>query len=120
MIEVFHRKDYSPNIIFEKDLEIKLADYEKVAEIDTEYVGDAWHLTQNSDRSWIKRNEVKLIGSEPDYRSSSIGDVFSINGRLQVVLPEGYSYINWGAKVCFYPQFSNKQNDQSKASAGTL
>jgi len=111
MIEVFHRVNYNPAIIFEKDLEIKLVDYEKVAEIDTDYVGEAWYLTQNSDRSWTKKKGVKVIGSQPDYRSSSIGDVFSLKGSLQVVLPEGYSSISWGDKVSFYPQFSNKLND---------
>ena len=108
MIEVFHRIDYDPNIIFEKDFEIKLADYEKVAEIDSDHVGDAWHLTQNSDRNWIKSKKVKVIGNEPDYRSTSIGDVFAVNGQLEVVLPEGYSIFQWGDKIDFYPKFNMK------------
>jgi len=111
MIEVFHRKTYSPNILFEEDLEIKLADYEKVAVIDSDYVSDAWHLTQNSDGSWIKRKEVKVLGNEADYRSTSIGDVFAVNGQLEVVLPDGYQVFQWGDRIDFYPKFSKKQND---------
>ncbi|RDV11899.1 hypothetical protein DXT99_23635 [Pontibacter diazotrophicus] len=109
MIEVYHRVNYEPNIVLEADVQINQEDYEAVAEIDSDAVGDAWNLTQNGYSSWVKGRHVKALLPGDSRRSSSIGDVFSVNGQLQVILFEGYAPIEWGAKVDFRPSFMANQ-----------
>ena len=112
MIEVFQRINYAPNIVFEDAFEIKPTDYEKVAEIDSNSLGDAWNLTQNNDRDWTKNKHVKYLVKAPDCRSTSIGDVFSINGQLEMVMPLGYVSLNWGDKISFFSSVQKIANQK--------
>lgn len=112
MIEVFHRVNYDPNIVFENEFEIKPADYEKVAEIDSDSLEDAWSLTQNNDHDWIKNQHVKYLGKAHDCRSTSIGDVFSVNGQLETVMPMGYVSFRWGDNISFFASIQSNANSK--------
>ncbi|KAA5539658.1 hypothetical protein [Adhaeribacter rhizoryzae] len=112
MIEVLHRINYDPNIVFENGLEVKHSDYEKVAEIDSDALADAWALTQNNDRDWINNRHVKYFGKATDCRSTSIGDVFSMNGCLEMVMPLGYVSFHWGDNIFFYASIKNNASSK--------
>jgi hypothetical protein len=113
MIEVFQRLNYDPNIVFENELEINQTEYEKVAEVDSDSLEDAWSLTQNTDRDWINNLHVKYLGQAQDCRSTSIGDVFAINGQLEMVMPLGYVSFNWGDKISFYASVQEVANQKT-------
>ena len=108
MIDIFQRTGLVAGIVFEKDLQIRQEDYRLVARVDSDSIGDAWNLTQNGAGNWVKAGEVEPLVEDECCRSSSIGDVFSVNGQLQVVLFEGYAPIEWGDTVTPGPSFLGK------------
>jgi len=110
MVEIYLRRDYDPNIIFKNDFEVNIADYQKVAEVNAADLAAAWHLTQNDNKDWTTKDGVKVVGKKESYRSSSIGDVFSIDGQLQIIMPLGYELLNWGDKVSFYANFMSSND----------
>ena len=104
MIDVFHKANYDPDIMFESDLQINRDDFVKVAVIDSDDVGDAWNLTQHTDTDWTKRSNVDAL-VEGACRSSSVGDVFAVNGALHLILPIGYKIFSWGEAITLKPSF---------------
>ena len=63
-----------------------------VAEVETNDLEEAFKLTNHIDRAWWENEGVKLIGEET--RSSSMGDVFVINGEQHIVAMCGFEKIN--------------------------
>lgn len=55
------------------------ADYELVAEVDTNDVEYAYKLTNHIDCPWWENREVKAIKQT---RSTSVGDVLEVNGKF--------------------------------------
>lgn len=105
MIDIFHRANYVPNIMFESDFCLIKDDFIKVAVIDSDDLGDAWNLTQHSDVYLTERENVDALVEGVFCRSSSVGDVFSVNGMLYLVLPVGYKIFSWGDEVTLRPSF---------------
>ncbi len=103
MVEVYLRKNYDPNIIFESNYLISEYDYEKVAEIDNVQLEGIYNITQNGDRDWIRAKNIRATSELDNCRSSSIGDIFAVNGQLSIIMPLGYKTIRWGDSVSFEP-----------------
>lgn len=62
--------------------------YVKVAEVNTDDLETAWHLTHYIDHLWTTNADVTPIGQQ--HRSSTIGDVFDLNGKLFAVHGIGF------------------------------
>jgi hypothetical protein len=111
MVAVFLIKDYDPNILLEVNYEIKESDYELAAHLDIEDYGSAWNLTQTFDgHIWYKGELVKLMGKKTEYRSASIGDIYAHEGKLYVIMGNGFKKIKWRQRVTFNP-LAKKQNE---------
>ena len=71
--EVWHRTPYIPMIVAPDISSFSEKDYEKVAFVFCETMGDAFRLTNHIDRSWWYNEEVKWCIEGK--RSTSVGDV---------------------------------------------
>ncbi|WP_276499851.1 hypothetical protein [Pontibacter litorisediminis] len=108
MVEIFHRTPYSSSVTFEEEAKIDKKDYQLVARMNVGTVGDAWNLSQNGIREWIRIKEVEPLVDVPSCRSTSISDVFALNGKLHLVMMDGYKSIEWGDVADFTEAFKRK------------
>ena len=94
MVTVFHNKKCRECLfLFDEKKMIdqlgnqKLADFEEVAKVNTDNLNMAYELTQHINQSWDKNCDVKVIKTS---RSSSMGDVFYLNGKFYGVAATGF------------------------------
>ena len=66
------------------------ADYELVAEVDTDNVEFAYRQTNHIDRPWWENHGVTTL---KQVRSTSVGDVIEVNGKLWLCEMAGWSEI---------------------------
>ncbi len=105
MIEILHRTGFVAGLMLQSEVLIREQDYEALAMVNSDSLADAWNLSQNATRDWLKNEQVIPLIKRPESRSSTIGDVFRVNGELHIVLPEGYKLIAWGETVDMRPDF---------------
>jgi hypothetical protein len=101
MIRVFHAPEWLMLQVAIANNETLLAkigthwsSYHCVAEVDTDNLDRAYRLTNSLDTSWWENAGVTFLGSaehgQEGARSSSIGDVFELNGVRSVVARMGF------------------------------
>lgn len=109
MVEVYLRKIYDFNFIFEENAVIMEVDYEKVAEIDChETLDRIFEITQNIKTGRKKEKLFWFFSKRKKCRPSNFGDIFCIDNQLNLILPLGYQSIKWGDTVTIKPDFFNK------------
>jgi hypothetical protein len=82
---VFHKidSDFGIDWLGEKaPTSVKLADFEKVAEVRTDAIGEVFRLTNHIDWAWWENPEVTLTKKS---RSTSVGDL--------VITSDGLAYL---------------------------
>ena len=68
---------------------IKLGNYDKVAEVDTFDLDVAYRLTNHIHESWTENEGVTAIAEK--VRSTSIGDILEVDGKRYVVDRVGFA-----------------------------
>lgn len=87
MITVYHNSKFT-DYSFKKVDEIPEKLLTKVAEVDSNDREKAFELTNHTDHDWTRNKEVTPLVSNP--RSTSVGDVFEIDGKFFMVASRGY------------------------------
>lgn len=85
-VKVYHKIESDFTAKIEK---FNPADFELVATVETADLDVAFQLTNHIEGLWWENNWVTLIG-QPKHRSSSVGDVFELNGDYHLVAPVGF------------------------------
>ena len=77
MITIYHKMDLFEKVPPAIEDQVNLNDYEKVAEINTTELDDAWTLTNTVEVSWPDKKGVKNLTGKgsTDVRSTSVGDL---------------------------------------------
>lgn len=73
---IFHKKDPDFGISWmgkEAPDDVKIAEFDKVAEVICDELGDTFRITNHIDKSWQENEEV--VFSVPRARSTSVGDI---------------------------------------------
>lgn len=76
MIQVFHAIKPTFGLSYLPEPKFP-ADFELVAEVDTDNLDEAFRLTNHIDQSWYENEDVKTIKKS---RSTSVGDVIVVSG----------------------------------------
>lgn len=63
----------------------------KVAEVDCDDLSTAYERTNSIDSHWIENEGVKVFAAEDRCRSTSVGDVMRLNGRVHMVGMIGFT-----------------------------
>ena len=95
MITVYHNKRFTDlamasytSDIGEKFKELECQhSLEKVAEVQTDDLDDAFRDTNHIDRAWYENDNVKVI---KESRSTSVGDVMELGGKRFIVASLGF------------------------------
>lgn len=93
MIKVFH----SSGLPFERGDELldwarkNRKQYSLVAIVSTNDLEKAWGLTNSFKDHWSSNKGVRAVNLTPNQeRSSSVGDIFSVDGEEHVVMSAGF------------------------------
>ena len=92
MVRVYHNRRFleDPHAPFVPLNFIHVAD----VDIPEEDYGDAFRLTNHIDEDWWNNKEVSPQDRDPEYRSTSVGDVVELeSGKKFRCLPIGWSEI---------------------------
>jgi hypothetical protein len=74
--------------------------YTKVAEIAADDLEDAFRMTNSIDRPWWQVADVALMtGGRVGARSSSVGDVFEIEGVANRIASDGFEEVSGHAGI---------------------
>lgn len=102
MIKVYHNPDslklndpYQDKSIVGKN--ITQVDFSKllhVADVETNDLKEAFKSTQNIAGSWTYNKNVKPKVKRQDARSSNMGDVLELDGKMYVITPLGIKELN--------------------------
>jgi hypothetical protein len=92
MIQVFHAIKPTFGLKLVNLPEPKFpADFELVAEVDTDSIGEAFRLTNHIDHSWYENEGVKTIKKA---RSTSVGDIVVTSTGAYQCMPLGWEKYN--------------------------
>lgn len=73
-------------------LAFTLGEYVHVADVDSDDLDVAFEKTNHIDRSWMENEGVTAHGTRQ--RSTSVGDVLEVNGKLYAVSGVGFTALN--------------------------
>lgn len=75
------------------ELNPKRNKYKLVAEVDANDLDKVYAYTQNIDSSWTKHPIIST--NLPECRSTSVGDIISVDGQLHMIDMVGFKNVNW-------------------------
>lgn len=97
MITVYHhtntRESFFGRTIDQATKDLADGLYQKVAEVNTDDLEQAFVLSNSIDLPWFENKEVKILGGASGYRSTSVGDVLDHNGVKYIVDSCGFTKI---------------------------
>ena len=88
MIKIWHKKD--PN--FREATTFPLDDYEAIAEVASDDLDKAFEVTNTISHFWAENEEVSMLVNK-GCRSSSVGDLFQLNGKFYQVMGRGFEAV---------------------------
>ena len=102
MKKVYHAKNFSLNSLLHfDDVEIYnpfKEDYELVAVVNCEHVGETFQLTNSIERGWWENEEVCFVKDADGARSTSVGDlVEDESGKLFLCCSIGWKEVVWNS-----------------------
>lgn len=98
MIEVYHNKDFMKyGMNMEEVTEVPKSLLTKVADVDVDYLQEAYQLTNTLEILWTENEGVTPLVDKA--RSTSIGDVLVIEGQAHIVNDFGFKEITINTKT---------------------
>jgi hypothetical protein len=92
MIKVYHNEDFLNAML--NDQTPTAAKLELVAIVNTENFSEAYKLTNHIDQEWWKNDRVTVSQGEPNYRSTSVGDVLGFDDKFFMVTLFGFDELH--------------------------